>query len=201
MARAVRSKGRTAGDWTRSRILAAASALFAEHGYNGTSVRMVAKSLGLSDPAVHYYFPTKQMLYEALLQQPDYGALPLDGGTLTRSSVVEQVMHLFSWWLERPELGQMLLREQLAGHTSSVGFMSDSEERWASQVQAPLRDLLGPQGESTSDLLFELLAGIFWDAVLSYGESTREVSSQPYFRERVRQMVELAIPAESSVPR
>ncbi len=196
MARAVRSKGRTAGDWTRIRILAVASALFAEHGYSGTSVRMVAKEVGLSDPAVYYYFPTKQMLYTALLQQPDYGKLPLDDQQVSRPAIIDQVMQLFGWWTERAEFGQMLLREQLANDDASVAFMSESEEVWSANVTAPLCAFLGVKGEMTAGLLFELLAGVYWDAILSFGAATRESVSQPYYQQRVRGMVELAIPKE-----
>jgi AcrR family transcriptional regulator len=168
--------------------------MFAESGYSGTSVRMIARRLGISDPAVHYHFPTKQSLYEALLTEPDYGLLPLDLQPLTRETMLDQVSHLFGWWTARPEFGQMLLREQLARDGASVAYMSSSDETWARGVTVPLRAIAGADGEDVSAMLFEMLAGVFWDAILTYGDHFAETVAQPYFRERVRAMVDQVLP-------
>jgi len=186
------------GIGTRARILATAHRLFAERGYAGTSVRMIARELGLSDPAIHYHFPTKQGLYRALLEEPDYGALPLDFLPLSRSTMVDQVLHLFGWWAARPEFGQMLLREQLASDAASVAFLNTSDAVWAASVTAPLCELAGEEGEDVSAMLFEMLAGVFWDAILSYRGHFAETIAQPYFTTRLRKMVDRAIPAGSS---
>ena len=48
-------------------ILAEAVKVFAECGYQGTSVATVAENAGLSKQNLLYYFPTKQALYERVL--------------------------------------------------------------------------------------------------------------------------------------
>ena len=60
---------------TRDKILMAAQELFAEHGLEGTSIRMIARRCGVTDPAVHYYFRSKRELLEALFLEPDYVTL------------------------------------------------------------------------------------------------------------------------------
>ncbi len=50
-------------------ILAASEALFAEHGFKGTSVAMIAARAGLPKANLHYYFGSKQALYKAVLQR------------------------------------------------------------------------------------------------------------------------------------
>ncbi len=55
---------------TRSEILAAARALFAERGYGGTSVRAVAGAAGVDPALVHHYFGTKDDLFVAALELP-----------------------------------------------------------------------------------------------------------------------------------
>src|SRR5688572_12029198 len=108
MARAAaREPQSPAGNETRRRILLAARSLFAQHGYAGTSVRMIARSLRITDPAIHYHFPTKQHLYAALLVLPDYGELPLDGRKVTREGLIDQIVHLFGWWTQQPDFGRM----------------------------------------------------------------------------------------------
>lgn len=157
---------------------------------------MIARELGISDPAVHYHFPSKQALYEALLVLPDYGPLPLDRQPLSRATLVDQVMHLFGWWTSRPEFGQMLLREQLSSEATSVAFIGNASEAWHAGVTEPLGRLLGEDASDTSEMLFDMLAGVFWDAILSFGNSFAESVGQDFFLRRVRMMVDLAIPGQ-----
>ncbi len=54
---------------TRERALAVAQALFAERGYRGTSLRDIAKRIGVRAPSLLHHFPSKQQLYLAVLDQ------------------------------------------------------------------------------------------------------------------------------------
>lgn len=51
------------------RILRAATALFAERGYHGTSVRTLARVLRLETPSLYYHFPSKQEILFAILDR------------------------------------------------------------------------------------------------------------------------------------
>jgi AcrR family transcriptional regulator len=55
---------------TRTEILQAARALFAERGYAGTSIRSVAVTAGVDPALVHHYFGTKDGLFRAALEMP-----------------------------------------------------------------------------------------------------------------------------------
>jgi AcrR family transcriptional regulator len=155
---------------------------------------MIARELGISDPAVHYHFPTKQALYAALLVEPDYGTLPLDHSPLSRESLLDQVLAMFAWWAARPDLGQMLLREQLANDQQSIDFLRSSDETWDAAVTQPMMAFAGEEGRDVAALLFDMLAGVFWDAILTYRDNFSEVVEQEYFQRRLRTMVDLAIP-------
>ncbi len=52
---------------TRDRILDAALALFAEKGYEATSMREIAEQLGMTKPALYYHFDSKEDIVRALL--------------------------------------------------------------------------------------------------------------------------------------
>jgi AcrR family transcriptional regulator len=61
-----RTAGSTA-EATRQRILDAASELFVERGFAGTSIRDLAVQVGMTKAALYYHFPSKEEMLEALL--------------------------------------------------------------------------------------------------------------------------------------
>ncbi|MGZ5078898.1 MAG: TetR family transcriptional regulator [Usitatibacter sp.] len=50
----------------REHLLDHAEALFSRHGFHGITVREVARSAGVDSALVHYYFETKQGLFDAV---------------------------------------------------------------------------------------------------------------------------------------
>ncbi|MEG9224691.1 TetR/AcrR family transcriptional regulator [Aeromicrobium sp. Sec7.5] len=50
----------------RADIMTAALHRFANHGYADTSLSIVARDVGITQPAVYHYFPDKESLYEAV---------------------------------------------------------------------------------------------------------------------------------------
>lgn len=85
----------------RQQILEAAIALFARHGYDSTSVSMVAKAGGVSHGTVFLYFPTKEALFEAAVLEPlaeaerQFQAIARGGGSpleQIRQMIREQIL-------------------------------------------------------------------------------------------------------------
>jgi AcrR family transcriptional regulator len=54
---------------TRTRILDAAEALFMQHGFEGTSMRLLTASAGVNLAAVNYHFGSKEALIEAVFRR------------------------------------------------------------------------------------------------------------------------------------
>ncbi|MGB0059529.1 TetR/AcrR family transcriptional regulator, partial [Candidatus Binatus sp.] len=50
-------------------VLQVAQVLFAERGYRGTSLRDIAKRIGIKAPSLLHHFPSKQLLYLAVLDK------------------------------------------------------------------------------------------------------------------------------------
>lgn len=63
---AVRSRG---GEATYERILATAMSLFMEQGYEGTPMSQIAKSAGVTTPALYWHFGSKEELYFTAVKQ------------------------------------------------------------------------------------------------------------------------------------
>lgn len=68
------------GQATRSHILDVATRLFAEHGYDGTSIDTVLKELGISRGSLYHHFSGKRALFEAVLLkvEADIGAATVE---------------------------------------------------------------------------------------------------------------------------
>ena len=56
------------GRATRERLIETATALFAEHGYEGTSIEAVLQESGASRGALYHHFGSKEALFEAVLE-------------------------------------------------------------------------------------------------------------------------------------
>jgi AcrR family transcriptional regulator len=55
-------------DLTREKILQAAEGVFARRGLSGTRVREIAEAAGVNVATLYIYFPSKEDLYEAVLE-------------------------------------------------------------------------------------------------------------------------------------
>src|SRR5208283_5345824 len=67
---APRTRGRPVkagnGEVMRERIMDAAEELFAEHGFDGVTVRQVTRKADVDVALAHYYFGTKKGLFDAV---------------------------------------------------------------------------------------------------------------------------------------
>jgi AcrR family transcriptional regulator len=101
MPRPPRPPVRADGDATRESLLQAATALFADLGFAGTSVRAVAARAEANLAAVTYYFGGKSELYLACIEYAHSALMadvpPLDIESLTLHDAVRT---LFQWGLE-----------------------------------------------------------------------------------------------------
>jgi len=61
-------ESRSGGD-TRERILDVAEVLFTEHGFEGTSMRLITGQAGVNLAAVNYHFGTKEALFQAVFHR------------------------------------------------------------------------------------------------------------------------------------
>lgn len=116
----------TKGDRTAAAILAAAEDLFAEKGYDGTTLRDVADRVGIRIPSLYNHFESKEALYGAVLERGLGPILELLSSVVAEARaseapwppeprpIVEAMLAVLD---ARPQLPRLLLRETLAGGT------------------------------------------------------------------------------------
>ncbi|MBF0309571.1 MAG: TetR/AcrR family transcriptional regulator, partial [Magnetococcales bacterium] len=66
---AVSPRGRPRDPERMRRVLQSAARQFCELGFERTSVEAVAQASGVSKVTIYSYFPTKQLLFEAVVEQ------------------------------------------------------------------------------------------------------------------------------------
>jgi AcrR family transcriptional regulator len=104
---------------TRERILDAAEPLFADHGFSGTAMRDIGRSVGLNPGSLYNHFPSKQVLYEAVLERgirPMFDLLDqLGQSEWTEEQLGASMDALMTHLARRPHIPRLLLHEELAG--------------------------------------------------------------------------------------
>ncbi len=114
----------TKGERTATRILDVAEDLFAQQGYEGTSLRQIAKGAGLREPGLYNHFSSKQALYEAVLYRALNPMAEAMAEQLNRASGLRDYTDLPSAMtdllLEHPQMAS-LFQQALQGDPDSLG--------------------------------------------------------------------------------
>jgi len=90
-----------ATDDTRTRILEATNRLIGQHGFDGTSIRDIARESGTNPALVYYYFGSKDGLFTALANDnaDRAGAILREAATLD-GTTRDRVRHFLSTWMK-----------------------------------------------------------------------------------------------------
>lgn len=106
----------------KARICRAALEAFAQYGYDGAGVTLIAEQAGVSQPSIHYHFKSKRMLWEAAMRE--LGALiaadqqaraPLAEALPPLDQLRAACALLIDTAATRPVLGQVILSEGQTG--------------------------------------------------------------------------------------
>ena len=99
------------------RILACAEKLFLERGFDGTNMSDIALSVGINRPTLHYYFRTKDKMFQAVLARIVLSFVPRVYDIVVNSEkpVAERISQVFDAYmaifLAKPCLPLFMARE------------------------------------------------------------------------------------------
>ncbi len=101
---------------TEQRIIEVAKQVFIEKGYEEVNMSYIAQQVGINRPALHYYFRTKDKLYEAVYGKILSGLIPAVKDTLRldkplRECIAEIVDIYFNTIERTPGLPLFIARE------------------------------------------------------------------------------------------
>jgi AcrR family transcriptional regulator len=125
-------------------LIAAAAALFAAKGFNGTTTKEIAKAAGVSEALVFKHFPTKQALYAAILaEKVTVNELLEAVQESAKKRDDRRVFTLIAGFRIRPGVDQTLLRlllfSALEGHELSEMFFGKHHKVLYDHLSAYIR--------------------------------------------------------------
>jgi len=151
------------GTQRREQLLDVGRSLFAERGYDGTSVEVVALRAGVSKPVVYEHFGGKEGLYAVVVDREVQRLLTSFTGALSADSpkrLLEQAtMALLTYVEEHADGFRILVRESPVQLADSGGFATIISDI-AVQVEHILASEFAARGFSTD------LAGLYSQALV-----------------------------------
>jgi AcrR family transcriptional regulator len=159
----VRPLGRRPGGGSDARdaILVAARELFAENGFERTTLRAVAERAGVDQALIAHYFSNKDGLLAAALAFPVDPAVVLAGLDLDRATAGPAILRrLLMVWETQPEVRTRMIAILRTGlsHEHAAEIMRDVLGR---TVLAAIRDLVEPdQSELRAALIGSHVGGL-----------------------------------------
>jgi AcrR family transcriptional regulator len=156
-----RSGRRPGGSGTREAILDAARAAFTQRGYDGASIRQIAREASVDPALVHHYFGTKQGVFTEAMQLP-FNPSVLVPQVLAgdRSQVGEKLVRLFlTVWDDEQARGPIvaLIRSAVTHEQAAAMLREFITEAILARIA---RELDAPDAELRPSLVGTQLVGL-----------------------------------------
>ncbi len=174
----IKKRSRLSGPERKRQILQIAVDLFSRHGFQGTTMRRLAKRAGVSEAMIYHHFPSKEALYDAILEVKlgeIESLLPVEAAERRDDEAVFRT--LVNHFLQRQEddssFMRLLLFSALEGHEMTEKF-----------VQGPRQTLFG--------FLTSYLQGRSADSALRGGDArvtTRLLFGMAFYVALLRQVL------------
>jgi AcrR family transcriptional regulator len=124
---------------TRQAILQAAVRLFAERGYDGTSIEDLARAAGIGKATVYGYFREKREIFLAFCEEEiDYALAEVAGLSSPAAPLAEQLLTLFLSQVRfvtgNREFGRHLIREMTFPRAATSGPSRELDARYLDAV-------------------------------------------------------------------
>jgi TetR/AcrR family transcriptional regulator len=108
---------------TRDLILDAAESLFAQNGYQGTTIKKVAAEVGVQGPALYKHFTSKRALFEEVLERLFAPIMTLLDSAANEGWSQREIMHQH---LANPNTSRIVAHATLSGGEDLTRLV----ERW-----------------------------------------------------------------------
>jgi AcrR family transcriptional regulator len=118
---------------TEARILAAASRLFVERGYERTTIRAIAGAAGVDGGLVMHYFGSKQGLFQCVTR-----ARPVPELSGSAEQVTEQVLARLAESLASEPVYSLALLRSMLTHPEAAQTLREGAARFEAEISRPI---------------------------------------------------------------
>lgn len=152
------------GAQRRALIEQAAARLFAERGFERTTVEQICRAAGVSKPMLYRHFESKQELQMRLMERrrDELAAAPLGRFLETEGPVQERLAAMIDAWFEHveqnPETSRLLFQDA-SGDQSVAELQRELRRRQRAADVAMLREFGPPLPERELEPLGEIIRG------------------------------------------
>jgi TetR/AcrR family transcriptional regulator len=192
-------------------ILAAAESVFAERGYSGATMSAIAARAGSPKANIHYYFPTKETLYRAVVERVLTAWLDAAQSFDLSDDPVEALTHYVNAKMdlarEMPLSSQIYASEIMRGAPVVQDYLETTLRRWVEARSAVVRRWIadGKLRRMEPKYLFYMI----WATTQHYANAAHEVAtleggaalSDAAFERAKRQVVETVLFGVAPRPR
>jgi AcrR family transcriptional regulator len=168
----------------RDRIVELALELMAERGARGMSMRDLAAAAGMNVASLYHYFPSKQELLAAVIEQSGHADVlsgqppPVPEGVSEEEAIAALLWHSWEAMLGVEGYVRVMIGEALRHEAAATTVGTDlrarthaSLEQWVKEATPGLCDALG--AAPLARLLETVLVGVFIDHVTAPGATAR----------------------------
>jgi AcrR family transcriptional regulator len=151
---------------SRSRIIAHALRLFAEHGYDRTTIKMIADAAGISQGLIYAHFSSKEALLVAIFEESMRGIRESFAAGADAADPQERFERYIRGCFDvlRRNLDFWRLSYGVRMQASALAHLGDRVPRWTAEIRKTLQRFLRDIGVRNprleSDVLFALIDGV-----------------------------------------
>ena len=181
-----------AGDETRRRIVETARALFGSEGFDGTTVKQIAKAVGLTDAALYYHFKSKREILKAIWE------LPIEGGigrlrakqTFTASQLDALTDNVIDFSVANDHILRLMSREILSGDETAIALRNENRAVWRQTLYESFLTVVDTEeAEIRTEAIMALLTGANMRTQMATGADFATFAAKEEFRGRLRRGV------------
>jgi AcrR family transcriptional regulator len=163
-------------------IVDAARSLFAEKGFDGTSISDIAGSVGVADGAIYKHFASKRAVLFEVIRSFYEPVIDLAGATVTGIPDVRLRLRYLIWlqlraFAEEPDVCRFIIAEARPMHDYYESEVADLNRRWTSLLVDVIKDgqsdgAFRPDVPATMirDLVYGGIEHIAWGSATGHGE-------------------------------
>jgi AcrR family transcriptional regulator len=185
---------------SRARIIESALRLFARHGYDSTSIRMIAQDAGISQGLMYNYFASKEELLQAIFQQSlqdvreSFAAVAV--GDPAVSPVERFVRATFDLLRDKQDFWRLSYGVRM--QAAVLASLGDELHSWTQSIRSMIEEYLRVAGHPSpaieAAILFALIDGVAQHYVLDPAHYPLDAVVETIVAEYGRQPNEAAMP-------